>query len=279
MKVTTCINMRRFSILAILFLLSTAVLTAQIKIKERVEIAPTNTKRLKARTSSSYQPGTLLIDSDVQGLIYNNMMTYYFGVNGVFFGSSIPVGRVSELLPTQTMFDFGRFSAGTFITPVIQHFTTYTNGAPDVDLIQEPRATESITFTVNTKTGQYEPGYIIMSIQELLHHIDGTFSSGEIGAGEGAVLSLSPIAADGTPVEMVGDVEIGVSTDAGIQFVNPDRVDESGYYYLWSNAINGINVIGNEIYGSGDYNYGNVYIWNGSTDVTSSTAIGVQTVE
>jgi hypothetical protein len=73
MKVTTCINMRRFSILAILFLLSTAVLTAQIKIKERVEIAPTNTKRLKARTSSSYQPGTLLIDSDVQGLIYNGM--------------------------------------------------------------------------------------------------------------------------------------------------------------------------------------------------------------
>jgi hypothetical protein len=204
-------------------------------------------------------------------------MTYYFEVNGAFFGSSIPVERISELLPTQTMFDFGRFSAGTFITPSIRHFTTYKNGAPDVDLIQEPRATESITFTVNPETGQYEPGYIIMSIQELLHHIDGTFSRGEIGAGELATLHLFPIAVDGSPVEMVGDVEIGVSTDAAIQFVNPDRVDESGSSYLWRNAINGINVIGNEIYGSGDYNYGNVYIWNGSTDVTSSATIRVRT--
>ena len=47
---------RRLSILAILFLLSTAVLTAQIKIKERVEIAPkaTTSKTLTSNNDNDY---------------------------------------------------------------------------------------------------------------------------------------------------------------------------------------------------------------------------------
>ena len=40
MKTTTCLTLRRSLILAILFLLSSAVLTAQVKIHEKVEIAP-----------------------------------------------------------------------------------------------------------------------------------------------------------------------------------------------------------------------------------------------
>ena len=277
MKTTTLLILRRLSILIILLFFSVS-LNAQIKIKSRVEIKPTNLKQSKLATSSTLDPGTLLIDSDVQGLLVNRRMIYYFEVNSVFFGSTIPVERFSQLLPVQIIFDFGRFPAGTIIVPRISQFTSYTTGPPDGDLIQNAM-TQDIIFFV-TGFPNCEPGGLIyLIVQELLHHINGTFSKSEIGAGEVATLSLASVGTDGGSVGIYDDVEIAILNNAQIQFVDPDRVDGSTYYYQWGKAQNGIQVIGNVIYGSGESYDGTVSIWcPNTTDSTTSAEILVKAV-
>jgi hypothetical protein len=58
MKITTCLLLRRISIPTILFLLSTSALMPQIKIKERVEIAPK--AKISKRVISNSTPSTTI---------------------------------------------------------------------------------------------------------------------------------------------------------------------------------------------------------------------------
>ena len=284
MQSSTLLILRRLSVLAILFLFSTAMLTAQIKIKSRVEIKPTNIKQLNKAASSTIQPGTLLIDSDVQGYLWGACI-YYFEVNGIYFGSTTPVARFSQLLPCGPMNEFGRFPARTLITPRVSFFTETTSGYPDPDLIQEPCATETLTFLMNPETGGYEPGgYVSMSIGCLFNHFDGTFSKGQIEAGETAILNLAPIGNDGGSVGLIDDVPIYIFADTMIQFVDPDGVGGSNYLggskmytYRWGKAKNGIQVIGNEIYGDGGYYEEDVGF--GLNRPVTSTSILVHTVQ
>jgi len=254
------------------------LLNAQIKIKERVEIKPTNLKQSKLATSSTLDPGTLLIDSDVQGFLVNRRLIYYFEVNGVSFGSTAPVERLSQLLPVETIFDLGRFPAGTIIIPRISQITSYSTGLTDGDLILA-QETADITFRVTGFPNCEPVGLIYLIVQELLHHINGTFSKSEIGAGEVATLSLVPVGTDGGTVGILDDVGIAINVDAEIQLLDPDNIDGSTYIYRWGKAKNGIQIIGNVIYGSGESYDGTVSIWCPyTTDSTTSAEILVQAV-
>ncbi|MGD0339746.1 MAG: hypothetical protein ABSB78_13270 [Bacteroidota bacterium] len=245
-----------------------------VRIHERIEIKPENNIKSHATTSSIILKRTLPVDSYVKGYSWGG---YYFEVNGVSFGSTTPPTRFSEIL-LPGWYEFGQFPAGTVIVPVLSRFTSYSQGWPDVDLIQGPVTTETITFTINEENGRCEPeGYIGIEIDELLHHIEGTFSKDRIEIGEGATLNLHGVAEDGSDVAIDDNLEIMLSPSELLQLEDADRVEGSIYYYRWEKAKSGIRVIGKETFGDGEYAVGGTGVWCDYTDVGMYPWLYVQT--
>ncbi len=248
-----------------------------VRIHERIEIKPENNIKLQATTSSTIPKGTLAVDSDVGE---DKCAGFYIEINGVSFGPYAPV-RFSECLPNG-LYYFGRFPAGTVIVPVTRRLTSYVQGWPDVDLIQEPYTIETVTFEMNQETGRYEPeGYMEIYINDLLHHIEGTFSKDHIEIGEETILNLMPVSYDGGFCGLHDDLMIAVFPLASMQLLDADSMDGSTCYYRWGNAKGGIRAVGETTYGDGEFYDGNVRIWceGGYDDSLTTAPISVRTIK
>ena len=217
-------------------------------------------------------PMYLMIDSYVQGYVLAPMICS-FGVNGVTFAGDCD--SVSGML--SGYYNFGLFKAGTTLTPKVTQVVSYTVGYPNDNLLINT-VTEEISFGVDPETYQIIPdNYIFMTILPNLQLIIGTFRNDIVGPGEEDILTLHPVAADSvTPVGLDESIEVALTTDAEIQFENPDSIDGSTYYYQWGKAKNGIGIIGNEIYGGGESYDGNLYI-RCLSSMISTTTISVRT--